>query len=151
MIMSKNWDYAEQSRRAKEAGGPEAYANQLEKRGYDLGYLDGDEENAPKHQLEGALALASIFVVYKGVSLGYHKIADYFENKKRQRQIIEEDIEVQKRELIESLDDQDSDLDIYTESVNNDSDSEEPDNSDSEEPDDSDGERGNEISSDIEN
>ncbi|UNT96682.1 hypothetical protein [Allobaculum mucilyticum] len=117
--MGKNWDYAEQSRKAKEAGGPEAYANQLEKRGYDLGCLDGDEKNAPKHQAEGALAIVALYGAWKAMVWCYHKATDYVEEKKRQREIIKEDISIQKKELIESLDDQGSDPDIDAESVDN--------------------------------
>lgn len=86
--MAQNWDYAELSKAAKAAGGPEKYVDMLEQ----------VSRNAGKMEM-----LPWVGVAAAGASLltvAAIKIVDYFKSKKRQNQ---EEIEKAKQEIIEGI------------------------------------------------
>lgn len=86
--MAQNWDYAELSKAAKAAGGPEKYVDMLEQA----------SRNAGKMEM-----LPWVGVAAAGASLltvAAIKIVDYFKSKKRQNQ---EEIEKAKQEIIEGI------------------------------------------------
>lgn len=86
--MVQNWDYAELSKAAKAAGGPEKYVDMLEQA----------SRNAGKMEM-----LPWVGVAAAGASLltvAAIKIVDYFKSKKRQNQ---EEMEKAKQEIIEGI------------------------------------------------
>lgn len=83
--MAQNWDYAELSKAAKAAGGPEKYVDLLEQA----------SRNAGKMEM-----LPWVGVAAAGASLltvAAIKIVDYFKSKKHQNQ---EEIEKAKQEIV---------------------------------------------------
>ena len=86
--MAQNWDYAELSKAAKAAGGPEKYVEMLERASRDAGKME---------------MLPWVGVAVVGASLltvATVKVIDYFKSKKRQNQ---EDIEAAKQEIIAGI------------------------------------------------
>ena len=86
--MAQTWDYAELSKAAKAAGGPEKYVEMLERASRDAGKMD---------------MLPWVGVAAVGASLltvATIKVIDYFKSKKKQSQ---EDIEVAKQEIIAGI------------------------------------------------
>ena len=86
--MAQNWDYAELSKAAKAAGGPEKYVEMLERASRDAGKME---------------MLPWVGVVAVGASLltvATVKVIDYFKSKKRQNQ---ENIEAAKQEIIAGI------------------------------------------------
>ena len=86
--MAQNWDYAELSKAAKVAGGPEKYVEMLERASRDAGKM----EMLP---WVGVAAVGASLLTVAAV-----KVVDYFESKKRQNQ---EDIEAAKQEIIAGI------------------------------------------------
>ena len=86
--MAQNWDYAELSKAAKVAGGPEKYVEMLERASRDAGKM----EMLP--WVGGAAVGASLLTV------AAVKVVDFFKSKKRQNQ---EDIEAAKQEIIAGI------------------------------------------------
>lgn len=86
--MAQNWDYAELSKVAKAAGGPEKYVEMLERASRDAGKM----EMLPQ---VGVAAVGASLLTVAAV-----KVIDYFKLKKRQNQ---EDIEVAKQEIIAGI------------------------------------------------
>ena len=86
--MAQTWDYAELSKAAKAAGGPEKYVEMLERASRDAGKMD---------------MLPWVGVAAVGASLltvATIKVIDYFKSKKKQSQ---EDIEAAKQEIIAGI------------------------------------------------
>lgn len=83
--MAQNWDYAELSKAAKEAGGPEKYVEILEKASREAGKL----EMLP---WVGIAAIGASLLTAATV-----KFVDCFKLKKRKKQ---EDIEAAKQEIV---------------------------------------------------
>lgn len=86
--MAQNWDYAELSKAAKAAGGPEKYVEMLERASRDAGKM----EMLP---WVGVAAVGTSLLTVAAV-----KVVDYFKSKKRQNQ---EDIEAAKQEIIAGI------------------------------------------------
>ncbi len=86
--MAQNWDYAELSKAAKAAGGPEKYVELLERASRDAGKM----EMLP---WVGVAAVGASLLTVAAV-----KVVDYFKSKKRQNQ---EDIEAAKQEIIAGI------------------------------------------------
>ena len=86
--MVQNWDYAELSKAAKAAGGPEKYVEMLERASRDAGKM----EMLP---WVGVAAVGASLLTVATV-----KVIDYFKSKKRQNQ---EDIEAAKQEIIAGI------------------------------------------------
>ena len=86
--MAQNWDYAELSKAAKAAGGPEKYVEMLECASRDAGKM----EMLP---WVGVAAVGASLLTVAAV-----KVVDYFKSKKRQNQ---EDIEAAKQEIISGI------------------------------------------------
>ena len=86
--MAQNWDYAELSRAAKAAGGPEKYVEMLECASRDAGKM----EMLP---WVGVAAVGASLLTVAAV-----KVVDFFKSKKRQNQ---EDIEAAKQEIIAGI------------------------------------------------
>ena len=86
--MAQNWDYAELSKAAKVAGGPEKYVEMLERASRDAGKM----EMLP---WVGVAAVGASLLTVAAV-----KVVDYFKSKKRQNQ---EDIEAAKQEIISGI------------------------------------------------
>ena len=86
--MAQNWDYAELSKAAKAAGGPEKYVEMLERASRDAGKV----EMLP---WVGVAAVGASLLTVAAV-----KVVDYFKSKKRQNQ---EDIEAAKQEIIAGI------------------------------------------------
>ena len=86
--MAQNWDYAELSKAAKVAGGPEKYVEMLERASRDAGRM----EMLP---WVGVAAVGASLLTVAAV-----KVVDYFKSKKRQNQ---EDIEAAKQEIISGI------------------------------------------------
>ena len=86
--MAQNWDYAELSKAAKAAGGPEKYVEMLERASRDAGKM----EMLP---WVGVAALGASLLTAAAI-----KVVDYFKSKKQQNQ---EDIEVVKQEIIAGI------------------------------------------------
>ena len=86
--MAQNWDYAELSKAAKVAGGPEKYVEMLERASRDAGKM----EMLP---WVGVAAVGASLLTVAAV-----KVVDYFNLKKRQNQ---EDIEAAKQEIIAGI------------------------------------------------
>ena len=86
--MAQNWDYAELSKAAKVAGGPEKYVEMLERASRDAGKM----EMLP---WVGVAAVGASLLTVAAV-----KVVDYFKSKKRQNQ---EDIEAAKQEIIAGI------------------------------------------------
>ena len=86
--MAQNWDYAELSKAAKAAGGPEKYVEMLERASRDAGKM----EMLP---WVGVAAVGASLLTVATV-----KVIDYFKSKKRQNQ---EDIEAAKQEIIAGI------------------------------------------------
>ena len=82
--MAQNWDYAELSKAAKVAGGPEKYVEMLERASRDAGKM----EMLP---WVGVAAVGASLLTVTAV-----KVVDFFKSKKRQNQ---EDIEAAKQEI----------------------------------------------------
>lgn len=101
--MAQNWDYAELSKAAKAAGGPEKYVEMLENASRNAGRRD-------MFPLVGAAAVGASFLTVATI-----KVVEYFKSKKEQDQ---KNIEVAKQEIIagikaydsehESIDDSDT-------------------------------------------
>lgn len=86
--MAQNWDYAELSKAAKMAGGPEKYVEMLETASRDSGKME---------------MLPWIGVAAVGASLltaATMKVIDYFKSKNSKNN---EDIEVAKQEIIKGI------------------------------------------------
>lgn len=86
--MAQNWDYAELSKAAKAAGGPEKYVEMLEH----------TSRNAGKMEILPWIGVAAL-----GASLltaAAIKVVDYFKAKNQQNQ---EDIETAKQEIIAGI------------------------------------------------
>ena len=86
--MTQNWDYAELSKAAKAAGGPEKYVEMLECASRDAGKM----EMLP---WVGVAAVGASLLTVAAV-----KVVDFFKSKKRQNQ---EDIEAAKQEIIAGI------------------------------------------------
>lgn len=86
--MAQDWDYAELSKAAKVAGGPEKYVEMLERASRDAGKM----EMLP---WVGVAAVGASLLTVAAV-----KVVDYFKSKKRQNQ---EDIEAAKQEIISGI------------------------------------------------
>ena len=86
--MTQNWDYAELSKAAKAAGGPEKYVEMLERASRDAGKM----EMLP---WVGVAAVGASLLTVAAV-----KVVDFFKSKKRQKQ---EDIEAAKQEIVEGI------------------------------------------------
>lgn len=86
--MAQNWDYAELSKAAKVAGGPEKYVEMLERASRDAGKM----EMLP---WVGVAAVGASLLTVVAV-----KVVDFFKSKKRQNQ---EDIEAAKQEIIAGI------------------------------------------------
>ena len=86
--MAQNWDYAELSKAAKVAGGPEKYVEMLERASRDAGKM----EMLP---WVGVAAVGASLLTVAAV-----KVVDFFKSKKRQNQ---EDIEAAKQEIIAGI------------------------------------------------
>ena len=86
--MAQNWDYAELSKAAKVAGGPEKYVEMLECASRDAGKM----EMLP---WVGVAAVGASLLTVAAV-----KVVDFFKSKKRQNQ---EDIEAAKQEIIAGI------------------------------------------------
>lgn len=90
--MAQNWDYAELSKAAKAAGGPEKYVDMLEQASKDAG----------KMEMLPWLGVAAV-----GASLltaATIKVVDYFKSKKKKN---EAEIEKAKEEIINGIKDYD--------------------------------------------
>lgn len=90
--MAQNWDYAELSKAAKAAGGPEKYVDMLEQASKDAG----------KMEMQPWLGVAAV-----GASLlttATIKVVDYFKSKKKKN---EAEIEKAKKEIINGIKDYD--------------------------------------------
>lgn len=90
--MAQNWDYAELSKAAKAAGGPEKYVDMLEQESKDAG----------KMEMLPWLGVAAV-----GASLltaATIKVVDYFKSKKKKN---EAEIEKAKEEIINGIKDYD--------------------------------------------
>jgi hypothetical protein len=90
--MAQNWDYAELSKAAKAAGGPEKYVDMLEQASKDVG----------KMEMLPWLGVAAV-----GASLltaATIKVVDYFKSKKKKN---EAEIEKVKKEIINGIKDYD--------------------------------------------
>ena len=86
--MAQNWDYAELSKAAKAAGGPEKYVDMLEQASKDVG----------KMEMLPWLGVAAV-----GASLltaATIKVVDYFKSKKKKN---EAEIEKAKEEIIKLI------------------------------------------------
>ena len=91
--MAQNWDYAELSKAAKAAGGPEKYVDMLEQVSKDAGKME---------------MLPWLGVVAAGASLltaATIKVVDYFKAKKKKN---EAEIEKAKEEIINGIRDYDA-------------------------------------------
>ena len=86
--MAQNWDYAELSKAAKAAGGPEKYVELLEKASKD----DGKMEMAP---WIGVAAIGAFLLTAATI-----KVVDYFKSKKKNN---EAEIEKAKEEIIKGI------------------------------------------------
>ena len=86
--MAQNWDYAELSKAAKAAGGPEKYVEMLECASRDAGKM----EMLP---WVGVAAVGASLLTVAAV-----KVVDILKSKKRQNQ---EDIEAAKQEIIAGI------------------------------------------------
>lgn len=86
--MAQNWDYAELSKAAKVAGGPEKYVEMLERASRDAGKM----EMLP---WVGVAAVGASLLTVAAVN-----VVDFFKSKKRQNQ---EDIEAAKQEIIAGI------------------------------------------------
>ena len=86
--MAQNWDYAELSKAAKVAGGPEKYVEMLERASRDAGKM----EMLP---WVGVAAVGASLLTVAAV-----KVVDFFKSKKLQNQ---EDIEAAKQEIIAGI------------------------------------------------
>lgn len=86
--MAQNWDYAELSKAAKAAGGPEKFVEILENQSRAAGKL----EMLP---WVGVAAVGASVLTVASI-----KLVDYFKSKKQQNQ---EDIEAAKQEIIAGI------------------------------------------------
>lgn len=86
--MAQNWDYAELSKAAKAAGGPEKYVDMLEKVSKDAGKI----EMAP---WIGVAAIGASLLTAATI-----KVVDYFKSKKKNN---EAEIEKAKEEIIKGI------------------------------------------------
>ena len=86
--MAQNWDYAELSKVAKAAGGPEKYVELLEKASKDAGKM----EMAP---CIGVAAIGASLLTAATI-----KVVDYFKSKKKNN---EAEIEKAKEEIIKGI------------------------------------------------
>ena len=86
--MAQNWDYAELSKVAKAAGGPEKYVDMLEKVSKDAGKM----EMAP---WIGVAAIGASLLTAATI-----KVVDYFKSKKKNN---EAEIEKAKEEIIKGI------------------------------------------------
>lgn len=85
------WDYSELSKAAKKAGGPEAYVNML----VEMSKAQGRKEMIP--------------VVVAGV-LGGVGITYFFSNIRKKYKIIEENIDIVKKEVVDDIKEYDNNL-----------------------------------------
>lgn len=90
--MAQNWDYAELSKVAKVAGGPEKYVDMLEQASKDTGKM----EMLP---WLGAAAVGASLLTAATI-----KVVDYFKSKKKKN---EAEIEKAKEEIINGIKDYD--------------------------------------------
>ena len=86
--MAQNWDYAELSKAAKAAGGPERYVEQLEKASKEAGKM----EMAP---WIGVAAIGTSLLTVATI-----KVVDYFKSKKKSNAA---EIEKAKEEIINGI------------------------------------------------
>ena len=86
--MAQDWDYAELSKAAKVAGGPEKYVEMLER-------ASRDADKMEMLPWVGVAAVGASLLTVAAV-----KVVDYFKSKKRQNQ---EDIEAAKQEIISGI------------------------------------------------
>ena len=86
--MAQNWDYAELSKAAKAAGGPEKYVELLEKASKDAGKM----EMAP---WIGVAAIGTPLLLAATT-----KVIDYFKSKKKNNEV---EIEKAKEEIIKGI------------------------------------------------
>lgn len=86
--MAQKWDYAELSKAAKAAGGPEKYVELIEKASKDAGKM----EMAP---LIGVVAIGASLL-----TATYIKVVDYFKFKKKNNTA---EIEIAKEEIIKCI------------------------------------------------
>lgn len=84
----QNWDYAELSKSAKAAGGPEMYVDKIEKASKAIGKAEGKVEMIPV--VIGAVALTAVTM----------KAIEYFKAKRKQSQA---ELEQAKQELIDGI------------------------------------------------
>ena len=88
----QNWDYAELSKSAKAAGGPEMYVDKIEKASKAIGKAEGKAEMMPVLgvAIAGAVALTAVTM----------KAIEYFKAKRKQSQA---ELEQAKQELIDGI------------------------------------------------
>lgn len=101
--MDNNWDYAELSKAAKAAGGPEKYVEMLEVASKDAGKME---------------MLPWVGVAAVGASLltaGAIKVIDYFKTRKEKNQ---QEIEMTKQEIIDGIKEYDASHEISEEGDN---------------------------------
>ncbi len=91
--MAQKWDYAELSKAAKAAGGPEKYVELIEKASKDAGKM----EMAP---LIGVVAIGASLL-----TAAYIKVVDYFKYKKKNNAA---EIKKAKEEIIKGIKDYDA-------------------------------------------
>lgn len=90
----KNWDYANLSKLAKNAGGPEKYVNDIEKNAWSLGRKEGQESMLP--------LLIFVTVVYGGIEL-----ARWIKKHVKEKRLSQIELERAKAELIQGIKDYD--------------------------------------------
>ena len=86
--MAQNWDYAELSKVAKAAGGPEKYVEMLELAGKDAGKME-------MRPWIGAVAVGASLVTAAAI-----KVVDYFKSKKKKDEM---EIAKAKEEIINGI------------------------------------------------
>lgn len=86
--MAQNWDYAELSKAAKAAGGPEKYVEMLELTSRDAGKME------MRPWIGAAIVGASL------VTTAIIKVVDYFKSKKKKNEI---EIAKEKEEIINGI------------------------------------------------
>lgn len=86
--MAQNWDYAELSKAAKAAGGPEKYVEMLE-------YASRNAGRRDMFPLVGAVAVGAPLLTVAAI-----KVVEYFKSKKQQDQ---KNLDVAKQEIIAGI------------------------------------------------
>ncbi len=89
-----NWDYAELSKQAKLAGGPENYVDQIEKLAWSLGRKEGQKSMIP--WLCAAVALVGFVGLWRLIK----KLVSYF---RKQKAISQEALEQAKAEVVKGI------------------------------------------------